>query len=46
MPKHLKFFLIALLIPLNLLHSFEDAGFSYAFAIIIGLYSQKEQLEA
>ena len=45
-PKHLKFFLIALLIPLNLLHSFEDAGFSYAFAIIIGLYSQQEQLEA
>ena len=38
-PRSLQYFLLALLVPLNVLHPLEDAGFAYALAIIVAINS-------
>lgn len=41
-PKVFQNFLIAMCIPLALLHSLEDAGFAYSLAVILGIVSSEE----
>jgi len=38
-PKMIGYFLIALLVPLNVLHPLEDAGFAYLFALLAAINS-------
>jgi len=45
LPKSLAHFVVAMCIPLALLHSLEDAGFAYSFAICMGLTANLDPQE-